>query len=112
MPIRQDGTMTYLDGPVLQRLALPKPAPGLRTDLAVQAELSLRLGGGARLDGDPCAAFEELRRASAGGLADSVGVTWPRVDAEGGAVVPCPSTGRPSTPRLFRSWVDGRARRS
>jgi hypothetical protein len=76
-------------------LGLSKPPPGTGTDLAVPAEPALRLGHrdgavrangerstGARITADPRATFEELRRATAGGVAEYAGVTWERVDAE------------------------------
>ncbi|MEH1123358.1 molybdopterin oxidoreductase family protein [Micromonospora sp. CPCC 206061] len=97
----EDGTMTNLEGRVLRRHALREPPPGVRTDLAVIAELASRLGNGARFTTEPRAVFEELRRASAGGTADYAGVTWERVDAEDGVFWPCPSVDRPGTPRLF-----------
>ncbi|GAA4688320.1 molybdopterin oxidoreductase [Phytohabitans rumicis] len=109
----EDGTMTNLEGRVLRRHALRKPPPGVRTDLAVIAELASRLGTGARFTTEPRAVFEELRRASAGGAADYAGVTWERVDAEDGVFWPCPSVDRPGTPRLFLdsfATPDGRAR--
>ncbi|HEU4424149.1 MAG TPA: molybdopterin-dependent oxidoreductase [Pilimelia sp.] len=68
---------------------------------------------GAGFSDDPWAVFEELRRASAGGVADYAGVTWERVDAEDGVFWPCPSVDRPGTPRLFEdrfATPDGRAR--
>ncbi|MEV0268479.1 molybdopterin oxidoreductase family protein [Hamadaea sp. NPDC050747] len=122
----EDGTMTNLEGRVLRRKALREPPPGIGTDLAVLAELADRLGPGtdavrangglptsARFDSDPRAVFEELRRASAGGLADYAGVTWERVDAEDGVFWPCPAVDRAGTPRLFEerfAHPDGRAR--
>jgi assimilatory nitrate reductase catalytic subunit len=124
----EDGTMTNLEGRVLRRKALRKPPPGIGTDLAVLAELASRLGrppgadavrangdhpAGARFDSDPRAVFEELRRATAGGLADYAGVTWERVDAEDGVFWPCPSADRAGTPRLFEerfATAGGRAR--
>ncbi len=84
--------------------------------MAVIAELASRLGNGgtgARFDPDPRAVFEELRRATAGGVADYAGVTWERVDAEGGVFWPCPTADRAGTPRLFTTSFptpDGRAR--
>ncbi|MBB5871513.1 assimilatory nitrate reductase catalytic subunit [Allocatelliglobosispora scoriae] len=111
----EDGTMTNLEGRVLRRRALRKPPPGTGTDLAVITELASRLGGdyGARFDSDPRVVFEELRRATAGGVADYAGVTWERVDAEDGVFWPCPSVDRAGTPRLFEvsfATPDGRAR--
>ena len=122
----EDGTMTNLEGRVLRRRALREPPPGTGTDLAVLAELACRLGhgdgavrangdrsNGVRFLSDPRATFEELRRATAGGVADYAGVTWERVDAEDGVFWPCPSVDRAGTPRLFEETFatpDGRAR--
>ncbi|HCT77321.1 MAG TPA: nitrite reductase [Micromonosporaceae bacterium] len=112
----EDGTMTNLEGRVLLRKALRQPPPGIGTDLAVLAELASRLGkvgNGVRFDSDPRAVFEELRRATAGGVADYAGITWERVDAEGGVFWPCPDADRAGTPRLFEASFgtpDGRAR--
>lgn len=109
----EDGTMTNLEGRVLRRRALREPPPGVRTDLAVLAELMAALGpGNVRIPSEPRAAFEELRRATAGGVADYSGVTWDRIDAEDGVFWPsAEDTG--STPRLFGesfATPDGRAR--
>jgi assimilatory nitrate reductase catalytic subunit len=122
----EDGTMTNLEGRVLRRRALREPPPGTGTDLAVLAELARRLGhrneadraigarsNGARFSSDPRATFEELRRATAGGVADYAGVTWERVDAEDGVFWPCPAADRAGTPRLFEETFatpDGRGR--
>src|SRR5262249_35493776 len=50
--------------------------------------------------------LEELRRASAGGVADYAGITHERVARELGIFWPCPSEDHPGTPRLFEpgSW--------
>ncbi|WP_246002040.1 molybdopterin oxidoreductase family protein [Allorhizocola rhizosphaerae] len=112
----EDGTMTNLEGRILRRRALREPPPGIGTDLAVMAELGARLSqgkSGVRFDSAPHAVFEELRRATAGGVADYAGVTWERVDAEDGVFWPCPAADRAGTPRLFESSFatpDGRAR--
>jgi assimilatory nitrate reductase catalytic subunit len=45
--------------------------------------------------------FDELRRASAGGIADYAGITWERIEAEDGVFWPCPAEDHPGTPRLF-----------
>ncbi|MFI5488254.1 MULTISPECIES: molybdopterin oxidoreductase family protein [Micromonospora] len=118
----EDGTMTNLEGRVLRRRALREPPPGVRTDLAVLAELAARLAApgddGAneaadRFPTDPLAVFAELRRASAGGPADYAGVSWERIDAADGVWWPCPDEDGPDTPRLFAdrfATPDGRAR--
>jgi assimilatory nitrate reductase catalytic subunit len=57
--------------------------------------------------------FEELRRASQGGVADYSGITYEKIEARMGVFWPCPSTDpegtpvdHPGTPRLFEpgSW--------
>jgi assimilatory nitrate reductase catalytic subunit len=90
---------------------LAGPPPGVRTDLAVLAALSGSFG--APTSADPRTVFDELRRASAGGAADYAGITYERIDAEGGVFWPCPGVEHPGTPRMFLSSFatpDGRAR--
>ncbi len=50
--------------------------------------------------------FDELRRASAGGVVDYAGITYERLEKEKGIFWPCPSKDHPGTPRLFvpGSW--------
>ncbi len=117
LPIAQwaeeDGTMTNLEGRVLRRRRARAPPPGVWTDLQVMAALAERLGCTARFDTSSQEAFEELRRASAGGAADYAGITYGRIDAEDGVFWPCPDTGHAGTKRLFLerfSTEDGRAR--
>ncbi|CCH21359.1 Assimilatory nitrate reductase catalytic subunit [Micromonospora lupini str. Lupac 08] len=117
----EDGTMTNLEGRVLRRRALRPPPPGVRTDLAILADLAARLApdqeaatvAAARFPVDPATVFAELRRASAGGVADYAGIDWARIDDADGVFWPCPSEDGPDTPRLFADRFgtpDGRAR--
>ncbi|WP_076818279.1 molybdopterin-dependent oxidoreductase [Pseudofrankia asymbiotica] len=120
----EEGTMTNLEGRVLRRRRALAPPPGVRTDLDVIAELATRLGCSAEaFPAEPRVVFEELRRASAGGLADYSGISYERIEAEKGVFWPCPApvTGEsaageavhPGTPRLFAerfATPDGRAR--
>ncbi|MFC7708031.1 molybdopterin oxidoreductase family protein [Micromonospora lupini] len=132
----EDGTMTNLEGRVLRRRALRPPPPGVRTDLAILADLAARLAAAeatdtappgaepaaaataadiaaARFPVDPATVFAELRRASAGGVADYAGIDWARIDEADGVFWPCPSEDGPDTPRLFADRFgtpDGRAR--
>jgi assimilatory nitrate reductase catalytic subunit len=56
--------------------------------------------------------FDELRHASAGGPADYGGITYDRLERNGGAYWPCPDADGPDTPRLFLerfATADGRA---
>lgn len=86
---------------------------GVRTDLEVLHALAARLGHGEGFPTDPEKAFDELRRASAGGAADYAGISYERIAAEDGVFWPCPSPEHPGTPRLFLerfAHPDGRAR--
>ncbi|WP_207230042.1 molybdopterin oxidoreductase family protein [Krasilnikovia cinnamomea] len=109
----EEGTMTNLEGRVLRRHRALPPPPEVRTDLQVMAELAERLGRGKYFTADERAVFDELRRASAGGIADYAGITWERIEAEQGVFWPCPAEDHPGTPRLFAEsfpTADGRAR--
>jgi assimilatory nitrate reductase catalytic subunit len=109
----EDGTLTNVEGRVIRRRrAFPPPAQ-VRDDLWILTELARRLGRGRFFDADPRRVFDELRRASAGGLADYSGITYDRIDAEQGVFWPCPAPDHPGTPRLFGTAFptpDGRAR--
>jgi assimilatory nitrate reductase catalytic subunit len=109
----EDGTMTNLEGRVLRRRRAVPPPPGVADDLTLLAALAGRLGHGHRFSADPREVFDELRRASAGGIADYAGISYERIDAEDGVFWPCPSADHPGTPRLFIEsfpTTDGRAR--
>ncbi|MEU6414995.1 molybdopterin oxidoreductase family protein [Microbispora sp. NPDC046933] len=111
------GTMTNLEGRVLLRRQAAAPPPGARSDLEILRGLAERLGCGEKFPTDPRAVFDELRRASAGGVADYSGITYERIAAETGVFWPCPETAgeeqHPGTPRPFLDGFatpDGRAR--
>jgi assimilatory nitrate reductase catalytic subunit len=109
----EDGTMTNLEGRVIRRRRALDPPTDVPDDLQLLATLSARLGVGDRFSGDAETVFEELRRASAGGVADYSGISYRRIDDEQGVFWPCPSPGHPGTPRLFTerfATPDGRAR--
>lgn len=50
--------------------------------------------------------FDELRRCSAGSVADYSGITYEKIEQQKGVFWPCPSLDHPGTPRLFErgSW--------
>ena len=52
---------------------------------------------------NPREIFEELRRASAGGIADYSGITYEKIEEQFGVFWPCPSDDHPGTPRLFEA---------
>jgi assimilatory nitrate reductase catalytic subunit len=83
----------------------------VRSDLSILAALADRLGH--VFSDDPRTVFDELRRASAGGVADYAGITYERIAAETGVFWPCPAEDHPGTPRPFLdrfATPDGRAR--
>jgi assimilatory nitrate reductase catalytic subunit len=109
----EDGTLTNVEGRVLRRRRALAPPPGVHDELRIIRDLADRLGRGAYFDDDPERVFDELRRASAGGIADYAGITYERIEREQGVFWPCPSVEHPGTPRLFAERFgtpDGRAR--
>lgn len=110
----EDGTMTNLEGRVVRRRRAIAPPDGVSTDLEILVALGRRLGDPSRFpSADPRVVFDELRRASAGGVADYAGISYERIDRENGVFWPCPSEDHPGTPRLFGDGFptpSGRAR--
>ncbi|MDX6252501.1 MAG: assimilatory nitrate reductase catalytic subunit, partial [Kribbellaceae bacterium] len=109
----EEGTMTSLEGRVLRRRAAVSAPGEVRSDLAVFAGLAQRLRPSIPFSTDPAEIFEELRVASAGGIADYSGISWSRLDAGEALFWPCPAEDHPGTPRLFADSFgtpDGRAR--
>ncbi|WP_344284748.1 molybdopterin oxidoreductase family protein [Actinomadura napierensis] len=109
----ESGTMTNLEGRVLRRRRAVSPPDGVRTDLEIIAALAGRLGAPGEWSTDSERVFGELRRASAGGIADYSGISYERIEAEGGVFWPCPAEDHPGTPRPYLDRFptpDGRAR--
>jgi assimilatory nitrate reductase catalytic subunit len=109
----EEGTLTNLEGRLLRRRRALDPPPGVRTELEIWHALAARLGRGEHFPSDPRTVFDELRRASAGGVADYAGISWERLDAGEELFWPCPDPTHPGTPRLFADRFptpDGRAR--
>jgi assimilatory nitrate reductase catalytic subunit len=109
----EDGTTTNLEGRVLlRRKALDAPE-GVWSDLHILNALATALGWD---HGFPTVAeevFDELRAASAGGIADYAGITYARLTSGEHVHWPCPTTDHLGTPRLFLDGFntpDGRAR--
>jgi assimilatory nitrate reductase catalytic subunit len=108
----EDGTMTNLEGRVLLRRRAMAPPDGVRTDLQILKSLADRLGSGAQFSAASADMFAELRRASAGGIADYAGVSYERIAAEDGVFWPCPEASHAGTRNLFETRFgteDGRA---
>ena len=108
----EEGTMTNLEGRVIRRRRALEPAPGVRDELWIMAELARRLDAPGAYSVDAREVFDELRRASAGGIADYSGIDDALLDAGAPVHWPCP-VGSLGTPRLFADGFahpDGRAR--
>ncbi len=97
---------------LLRRRALDPP-PGVRSDLQIMRALAERLACPVTFSDRPREVFDELRAASAGGLADYAGISYDRIADEQGVFWPCPDEKHPGTPRLFADrfpMPDDRAR--
>ncbi|MEV8146781.1 molybdopterin oxidoreductase family protein [Arthrobacter sp. NPDC080073] len=96
----EEGTLTNLEGRVLRRRKALTPPPGVRSELWLMARLAESLDAPSTFSDDPETVFEELRLASAGGLADYSGINYAMLDSGEAAYWPYP-TGSSGTPRLF-----------
>jgi assimilatory nitrate reductase catalytic subunit len=109
----EEGTMTNLEGRVLRRRRAVDPPGEVRDELSVLAELARRLGCAVHFGTDAREVFEELGRASSGGVADYAGIDYDRLDAGEALHWPCPAADHAGTPRLFLdrfATPSGRAR--
>jgi assimilatory nitrate reductase catalytic subunit len=72
------------------------------TDIQILCCLAQLLGHGENFQYESTrAVFDELRRASTGGVADYSGITYEKIEAQQGVFWPCSSLDHPGTPRLF-----------
>ena len=113
----EEGTMTNLEGRVLRRRKALEPPAGARSELWIMAELARRLDAPGVWDLDPAEVFDELARASEGGIADYSGLSHALLDEGVEAHWPYPagSNGhaaavrRPLRPRRRPGAARGRA---
>ncbi len=112
--IEEEGTVTNFEGRVLYRRKILSPPGEVRTDIQILTGLANELGARRFFDhANSRAVFDELRRASQGGIADYSGLTYEKIDNERGIFWPCPTPDHPGTPRLFADRFfhpDGKAR--
>jgi assimilatory nitrate reductase catalytic subunit len=105
-----EGVVTQVEGRVI-KINKAVDCPGeARQDWIIIQDLARALGRPTGFTfSSPRAIFEELRRASKGGVADYSGITYEKVERQMGVFWPCysqdPKTGEaidhPGTPRLF-----------
>ncbi|MDQ0612516.1 assimilatory nitrate reductase catalytic subunit [Microbacterium sp. W4I4] len=108
----EEGTMTSLEGRVIRRRQAIEAPGDARSELWIMSELARRLAAPGDWSTDPAAVFDELARASAGGIADYSGLSHALLDTGAPAYWPYPA-GSTGTARLFEQRFahdDGRAR--
>jgi assimilatory nitrate reductase catalytic subunit len=110
-----EGVVTTAEGRCVKINKAVDPPGEARRDWEIIVDLASRLGVEEHFGFDgPREIFDELRRASAGGIADYAGMTWERIEDEHGIFWPCPSEDHPGTPRLYEggrfAHPDGKAR--
>ena len=102
-----EGIVTTAEGRVIKiNKAIDCPGEA-RQDWRIIQDIAKALGRERGFTfGSPAEILGELRRASAGGVADYAGITYERLEREMGVFWPCPSEDHPGTPRLFEpgSW--------
>lgn len=102
-----EGTVTQAEGRVIKwNKAIDCPGDA-RQDWIIVQDIAEALGRpeGFRFQ-SPRQIFDELRVASAGGIADYSGITYEKIEEQYGVFWPCYSEEHPGTPRLFEpgSW--------
>jgi assimilatory nitrate reductase catalytic subunit len=102
-----EGIVTSADGRVI-KINKCIDCPGeARQDWRIIQDIARRLGREKGFTfGGPGEILDELRRASAGGIADYSGITYEKIERQKGVFWPCPADDHPGTPRLFEegSW--------
>ncbi len=102
-----EGTVTSAEGRVIKiNKAIDCPGDA-RQDWRIIQDIAKALGRERGFTfGSPNEIFQELRGASAGGIADYSGITYEKIEQNMGVFWPCPSEDHPGTPRLFEkgSW--------
>lgn len=111
----EEGVVCNVEGRVLHIRKAVDPPGEAKPDSWILCELARRLGHGDRFNyASTREIFDELRRASRGGIADYYGITYERLDEEMGIYWPCPDFNHPGSPRLFEDqrsfYPDGKFR--
>ncbi|HEX6466132.1 MAG TPA: molybdopterin oxidoreductase family protein, partial [Terriglobales bacterium] len=99
----EEGTVTNLEGRVILRKRATAPPGEVRTDIGLLCDLAACLGKQSFFRyANTREVFEELRLASAGGIADYSGISYEKIADAQGIFWPCPAKDHPGTPRLFQ----------
>jgi assimilatory nitrate reductase catalytic subunit len=101
-----EGVICSAEGRVQKINKAVDPPGDAKSDALIICDLAKKLGKGQHFSYPSTREiYDELRRASQGGLADYYGITWERIERELGVFWPCPTEDHPGTVRLFQ---DGR----
>ncbi len=105
-----EGTTTNVEGRVILHRKVVEPPGEARQDWKILKDLASRLGFGEKFQYEsPRDIFDELRRASKGGIADYSGITYEKITENHGIFWPCPADDHPGTPRLYEGGKFGHA---
>jgi assimilatory nitrate reductase catalytic subunit len=102
-----EGVVTQIEGRVIKINKAVDPPGEARQDWRIIQDIARHMG---RERGftftSPREIFDELRLASKGGIADYSGITYEKIEKQGGVFWPCTSEDDKGTPRLFEenSW--------
>ncbi len=102
-----EGTVTQIEGRVIKVNQAVDPPGDARQDWKIIQDIAAALDRPRGFNfREPREIFDELRRASQGGVADYSGITYEKIEQQYGVFWPCPSDDHPGTPRLFEpgSW--------
>jgi assimilatory nitrate reductase catalytic subunit len=102
-----EGVVTQIEGRVIKINKAVDPPGEARQDWRIIQDIARALGRERGFTfSEPREIFNELRRASAGGIADYSGITYEKIEQQGGVFWPCRSEDDAGTLRLFEpgSW--------
>ena len=102
-----EGVVTQIEGRVIKINKAVDPPGEARQDWRIIQDLAAAMGRPRGFEfQEPREIFDELRRASAGGVADYSGITYEKIEQQHGVFWPCPTDDHPGTLRLFEpgSW--------
>ncbi|HKQ77273.1 MAG TPA: molybdopterin oxidoreductase family protein [Blastocatellia bacterium] len=102
-----EGIVTQIEGRVIKINKAVDPPGDAKQDWRVIQDIARAMGRerGFTFD-EPFEILDELRVASKGYIADYSGVTYEKIERQGGVFWPCPDENHPGVPRLFEpgSW--------
>jgi assimilatory nitrate reductase catalytic subunit len=102
-----EGIVTQIEGRVIKINKAVDPPGDAKQDWQIIQDIARALGRERGFTfNEPREILDELRVASKGYVADYSGVTYEKIELQGGVFWPCPSEDHPGTPRLFEpgSW--------